>query len=215
MLDARGVIFDMDGVLVDSGAHHRAAWRALLDELGERPAREEHWRLTIGRPGTEAVALLLGRPVPEAEARRLAGRKRAHYQRLARAGVVAIPGAPTFVETLAARGIPRAVATSAAREDAERLLAGLGLRRHFEVVVASEDVWRGKPDPEVYLLAARRLGLEPGACLVFEDSVVGVEAARRAGMPVVGVSTAHAADELSAAGARRVIASFEGVTWPM
>ena len=83
------------------------------------------------------------------------------------------------------------------------------------MVVASEDVWRGKPDPEVYLLAARRLGLEPGACLVFEDSVVGVEAARRAGMPVVGVSTAHAADELSAAGARRVIASFEGVTWPM
>jgi len=66
----RGVIFDMDGVLVDSGAHHRAAWRALLDELGERPAREEHWRLTIGRPGAEAVALLLGRPVPEAEASR-------------------------------------------------------------------------------------------------------------------------------------------------
>ena len=214
MLDARGAIFDMDGVLVDSGAHHRAAWRALLDELGERPAHDEPWRLTIGRPGAEAVPLLLGRRVAEGEARALARRKRAHYVRLARAGVVAIPGAPAFVEALAARGIPRAVATSASRDDAARLLAGLGLLRHFEVVVATEDVRRGKPDPEVYLLAARRLGLAPGACLVFEDSLVGVEAARRAGMTVVGVRTAHAADELAAAGAVRVIDSFEGLTWP-
>src|SRR3990167_8592581 len=100
-MSARGAIFDMDGVLVDSGAHHRAAWRALLDELGERPAHDEPWRLTIGRPGAEAVPLLLGRRVAEGEARALARRKRAHYVRLARAGVVAIPGAPAFVEALA------------------------------------------------------------------------------------------------------------------
>jgi len=84
-MSARGAIFDMDGVLVDSGAHHRAAWRALLDELGERPAHDEPWRLTIGRPGAEAVPLLLGRRVAEGEARALARRKRAHYVRLARA----------------------------------------------------------------------------------------------------------------------------------
>src|SRR5256712_4577672 len=78
----RGVIFDMDGVLIDSGAHHREAWRALLDELGVAPAQPDYWRLTIGRPGNEAVPLLLGHPLSWAEAMRLADRKRDHYVRL-------------------------------------------------------------------------------------------------------------------------------------
>ncbi|MBI4627131.1 MAG: HAD family phosphatase [Candidatus Rokubacteria bacterium] len=212
---ARGAIFDMDGVLVDSGVHHRAAWRALLDELGETPAHHDYWRLTIGRPGAEAVPLLLGRAVPAAEARVLARRKHEHYLKLARDGVAPIAGVVEFVEALAARAIPRAVATSASRHDAHQLLERLHLRRHFEVIVAAEDVSRGKPDPEVYLRAARGLGLAPGACLVFEDSVVGVHAAREAGMTVVGVTTAHAEGELRAAGAAHVIDSFEGVTWPV
>src|SRR3989449_6230676 len=74
----------MDGVLIDSGAHHREAWRALLDELGVAPAQPDYWRLTIGRPGNEAVPLLLGHPLSWAEAMRLADRKRDHYVRLAR-----------------------------------------------------------------------------------------------------------------------------------
>jgi sugar-phosphatase len=85
---------------------------------------------------------------------------------------------------------------------------------HFTVVVSAEDVTRGKPDPEVYLRAAQRLGAEPGRCLVFEDSLAGVQAARAAGMRVVGLATAHAEEELLAAGAARVIADFEGCPWP-
>src|SRR5262249_61183132 len=82
----RAVIFDMDGVLIDSGAHHRAAWRALLDELGVAPLAPDSWRLTIGRPSVEAVPLLLGRPLSWAEAQRLAARKQEHYRRLVTGG---------------------------------------------------------------------------------------------------------------------------------
>jgi beta-phosphoglucomutase-like phosphatase (HAD superfamily) len=108
---AGAVIFDMDGVLLDSGAHHRDAWRLLLEDLGVAPA-PEFWRCTIGRPAEEAVALLLDRVLAPAEAAALARRKRAHYARLAARGLLPIAGAPAFVEALAAHGVPRAVASS-------------------------------------------------------------------------------------------------------
>jgi len=213
-VETRAVIFDMDGVLVDSGAHHREAWQALLDELGVVPAERDYWRLTIGRPSVEAVPLLLGRAMSWAEAQRLAARKQEHYRRLAAAGPVLVRGVAAFVTELAARHVPRAVATSASRRDVDALLTQAGLRDRFEIVVAAEDVRRGKPDPEVYLLAARGLGVAPEHCLVFEDAVVGVQAARVAGMRTIGVSTAHTETELCAAGAERAVESFEGLTWP-
>ncbi len=214
-METGAVIFDMDGVLIDSGAHHRAAWRALLDELGVGPAEPDYWRLTIGRPSIEAVPLLLGRETSWAEAQRLAARKQEHYRRLASEGPALVRGVAAFVAELAVRSVPRAVATSAARRDVEALLTRGGLRDRFEVVVAAEDVRRGKPDPEVYLLAARRMGVAAERCLVFEDAVVGVQAARSAGMRAIGVSTAHTESELTSAGAERAVEDFEGMTWPV
>jgi beta-phosphoglucomutase len=206
-------IFDMDGVLIDSGAHHRKAWRALLDELGVEPAQPELWRLSIGRPAEEALPLLLGRRMRPAEARRLALRKRDLYTKFAAQGLQQVPGVQTFLETLVRVGVPRAVGTSASRRDAESLLSTLGLHPYFDVIVTADDVRFGKPSPEVYLEAARRLGVPPAACVVFEDSLVGVQAARRAGMRAIGVTTAHAAHELGAAGAETTIADFEGLEW--
>lgn len=212
-MTSSAVIFDMDGVLIDSGVHHRAAWQALLAELGETPAHPEYWRLTIGRPSEEAIPLLLGRSVPDPEARRLARRKRDLYNDFSRGGVVPVAGVTDFVAALSRLGIPRAVGTSASRFDLDRLLVTVGLRRHFEVIVTADDVALGKPDPEVYRLAAARLRVPPETCIVFEDSLVGVEAARRAGMRAVGVTTAHSEAELREAGAERAIADFEGLEW--
>jgi len=206
-------IFDMDGVLIDSGAHHRHAWRALLAELGTEPPDPEHWRLTIGRPSEEAIPLLLGRRVSGAEARRLARRKRDLYQERAQTGLEPVPGIREFLQALERLDVPRAVGTSASRWDAERLLDDLGLLRFFDVVVTADDVMLGKPDPEVWTRAARRLKATPGHCVVFEDALVGVQAARTAGMRAVGVTTAHTDAELRAAGAERTIPDFQGVQW--
>ena len=214
-MTVRGVIFDMDGVLVDSGEHHRAAWQALLAELGTTVSSAEFWRLTIGRPAHEAVSLLLGRELAYDEAMQLAGRKRDLYRHFARRGAVPVPGVTDFVGSIAQSGITCAVATSASRHDARHVLTSLGLAGHFGAVVTAEDVTRGKPDPEVYLRAAAGIGVSPHDCLVFGDAVVGVQAARQAGMRVIGVTTAHSSDELNTAGAERAIANFEGLTWPV
>ena len=111
---------------------------------------------------------------------------------------------------LVRRRVPVAVGTSASSYDVDHLLRGIGLLHHFPVVVTADDVTRGKPDPEVYMLAARRLRADPAACLVFEDSVVGIHAARAAGMRAIGVATAYPAEELHAAGADRVIDRLRG-----
>jgi HAD superfamily hydrolase (TIGR01509 family) len=209
----RAVVFDMDGVLVDSGAHHREAWIALCRECGVTPP-PDFWRLTIGRPAEEAVVLLV-HGIDAAEARRLAELKRKHYTRLARRGVVGVTGAITFIESLARGGVPRAVATSASRRDLERVLDALGLRDRIDVAVTADDVRWGKPNPEVYLRAADELGVEPQTCMVFEDAIVGVQAARAAGMRVIGVTSAHTADELIGAGAERAVPDFDGMPWPV
>jgi HAD superfamily hydrolase (TIGR01509 family) len=209
----RAAIFDLDGVLVHSGPYHRAAWRALLTELGAEPEDGEFWRLTIGRPVEEALPLLLGRRLSSSEIARYSARKTILYHQFAEGRLSQVPGAVAFVGSLAAQNVPRGLATSASRWSVTAALRDLGLTPHFPVVVTADDVDRGKPDPEVYLTAAARLGVEPLACIVFEDSVVGVEAARRAGMRAVGLATAYTEAELTEAGAVRVLANFEGLTW--
>jgi beta-phosphoglucomutase family hydrolase len=206
-------VFDMDGVLVNNTRFHREAWRRLAREEGFILADPEFWRQAIGRPVEEAVPRILGRPVPPAEAARLARRKTALYHELADSLAAPVPGVVAFVRALAAAGVPRALATSAAAESAARILEGLGLATVFRVRVTAGQVRRGKPDPEVYLAAAARLGVPPTACIVFEDAVVGVEAARRAGMAVVGLTTAHAEAELRDAGATWTAPDFTGLAW--
>ncbi len=209
----RAALFDMDGVLVNNSRFHREAWRRLSQEEGFLLTDPEFWRHAIGRPVEEAVPRILGRPVPPAEAGRLARRKTALYHELADGHAAPVPGVVEFVRALSAAGIPRALATSAVADSAMRILEGLGLAAAFPVRVTAGQVRRGKPDPEVYLTAAAALGMPPAACVVFEDAIVGVEAARRAGMAVVGLTTAHADAELRAAGAAWTAPDFTHLAW--
>jgi HAD superfamily hydrolase (TIGR01509 family) len=203
----------MDGVLVDNKTFHREAWRRLAREESFALTDPEFWRHAIGRPVEEAVPRILGRPVPPDEAARLARRKTALYHELADGHAAPVPGVVEFIRALSAAGVPRALATSAVADSAARILEGLGLAAAFPVRVTAGQVRRGKPDPEVYLTAAAALGVPPAACVVFEDAVVGVEAARRAGMAVVGLTTAHADAELRAAGAAWTAPDFTRLAW--
>jgi beta-phosphoglucomutase len=210
----RAALFDMDGVLVNNSRFHREAWRRLSQEEGFTLTDPEFWRHAIGRPVEEAVPRILGRPVSPAEAARLARRKTALYHELADDHAAPVSGVVEFVQTLLAADVPRALATSAVADSAARILERLGLAAAFPVRVTAGQVRRGKPDPEVYLTAAAALGVPPPACVVFEDAVVGVEAARRAGMAVVGLTTAHADVELRAAGATWTAPDFTQLAWP-
>lgn len=206
-------IFDLDGVLVDSERHHGTAWRRLCLEEGVALTGAEVLRRTLGRPVRESLPELLGRPIGMDEAQRLISRKAVLYEEACAGRVTAVHGAVDFVRALSAAGVPRGLATSALPERVTATLVALGLVDAFPVCVTGHDVRLGKPDPEVYLTAAAGFGLEPGACVVFEDSPVGVVAARRAGMRVVGVATTCSGDELRAAGAGLVIPDFAGRRW--
>lgn len=201
----RAVLFDMDGVLVDSTLGHVRAWERFLDEH-RLDAPAEGVRSLFGRPASEAVAALLGAPIgSQAQRDALAALDRhadAQFDAQGPGGLL-VPEAADVVDEVRRSGWRVAVGTSATRAGAQR---GLGaLWTAFEAVVTAEDVARGKPAPEVYLTAADRLGVAPSACVVVEDAPVGVRAGKAAGMRVIGVTGTVPGERLLAVGADHVV----------
>lgn len=185
-----GLIFDLDGVVVDSNPVHMASWQKYLRRCGaELPENFE--RLMYGRRNDDIVRDLFGAALDPEEVERRGAEKEAVYREMM--GPVLekhlVPGVVSFLGRH--RDVPMAVATNGERANADFVLEGGGVRRYFRVVVDGGQVSRPKPDPEIYLRAAALLGLPPADCIVFEDSRAGVEAARSAGARVVALTTTH------------------------
>lgn len=195
------LIFDCDGVVVDSNRLHVETWRETAAAHGYPMADPEH----IGKCGLRTIAVireLLRWPVDEAEAVALGEEKERRYRDRIRAGGIApIPGVRETLEKAAALGIPCALGSSAPPENARLCLDALDLARFFRAVVTGGDVARGKPHPDIFLAAAGKLGVPPAECLVIEDAPAGVEAAHRAGMRAIALLTSHTPEELAAADA--------------
>ncbi|MCX6998279.1 MAG: HAD-IA family hydrolase [Kiritimatiellaeota bacterium] len=205
-----GAIFDWDGVVVQSGAWHVASWAQLAAEE-HRPAPDVPGLGGLGLKGEHVITELLRWTREPAEIQRLLLRKEDLFRdRIARGGLAAVPGVIAFLRALQTAGIPAAVGSSAPRRNIDVCAAALGLAGYFAAIVAAEDVRRGKPDPEVFLQAAARLGCAPRQCVVFEDAPAGVAAARAAGMICVGVLTTRSRAELP--GVDRYIRSFDELT---
>lgn len=191
------VLWDLDGVLVDTARFHYQAWRQLFDDLG-RSFSEEDFRRTFGlRNDLIFRQELPGTPAEEVED--LSERKEALFRRFAAGSITPLPGALELVRYALARGRRLALVTSTPRANIDFVLGQIGLTDSFETIVAAEDVSKGKPEPEGYLLAARRLGVPPDRCLVIEDAPGGIEAGRRAGMRTLAVATTHPREKLTAA----------------
>jgi len=203
------VIFDMDGVLSDSAEAHLESWRLLAGELG-REVTEQQFSASFGRQNRDIVPLLFGDGLTEERIRELSGRKEVLYRESVRGRVRAIEGAVELVRGCREAGLKLAVGSSAPRENVELVLEGLGIGACFEVIVHDGDVSRGKPDPEVFAIAAERLGVAPACCVVIEDAPSGVAAALAAGMTVIGLTTHHRRDRL--AGAHLVTDSLQLLT---
>ncbi len=187
-LAARAVLWDLDGTLVDSAPHHWIAWRETMRAEGVTITYEQ-FLATFGKKNDLILREWLGEDVEPERSRRIGEEKEAHYRRLvAERGLTPLPGAAEWVARLHGDGWRQAIASSAPRLNVEAVLAVVDFGGAFGAVVTAEDVTAGKPDPDVFLTAAARLGVPPARCIVVEDAAAGIEAARRAGMRAVGVS---------------------------
>jgi HAD superfamily hydrolase (TIGR01509 family) len=183
----RAVLWDLDGTLADSSEQHWRAWRDAMAAAG-RTLTVEQFAATFGQRNDRFLRGWLGDDLPEAEVARFGHDKEARYRRLIEAqGLEPLPGAVSWVRRLNAGGWRQAVASSAPRENIDVMLRAIGLDAVFDACVGAEDVTVGKPDPEIFLVAASRLGVVPSRAIVVEDAVVGIEAAKRAGMRSIAV----------------------------
>ena len=194
-----GAIFDWDGVIIDSARLHEQSWHRLAAELGTTIAPQSFLR-GFGMKSARIIEEIHRWATEPEEVARLTNRKEALYREIVRQSEIApLPGVVEWLQCLRAAGVPCAVASSTQRQNIDAVLARLGLEEAFREIISAEDVAHGKPHPEVFEQAADRLGLTKNHCVVFEDALVGIEAAHAAGMKVVAVTTTHPIAELAAA----------------
>lgn len=192
---ARAALWDVDGTLIDSREYHWLSWHGALEAEGFRLTREQ-FDETFGRRNEE-ILLCYFPSYTAADIARVGEAKEEAYRRLVgERGVELLPGVRRWLDRLKGEGWLQAVASSAPRRNLDAIISALGLEPYFAAVTSAEDVTEGKPDPQVFLNAAARLGVAPRSCVVVEDAPAGTEAARRAGMRAIGVLSSHA--ELSA-----------------
>jgi beta-phosphoglucomutase family hydrolase len=180
-----GAVFDMDGTLVHTEPLHRQSWARAFHELGMEFNDEDYDRYLSGRPSRETTRERFGFSPEQAE--EMSHRLISAFWEIAAGNVEPLPGVREFLTRI--YYVPKAVATSARRHSATRMLQELGLVDYFKAIVTADDITNGKPEPEIFLLAAERLEVAPERCIVFEDAIAGVAAARAAGMFCAAITT--------------------------
>jgi|SRR5437016_8968825 len=188
MSASRAVLWDMDGTLIDSEEFHWISWRDTLANEGIAITHEQ-FLSSFGQRNDSILPRWLGTAATPERIERIANAKEELYrQLLRRGGISPLPGVAHWVHRLHKEGWLQAIASAAPRANIEAVLEALSATHIFQGIVSAEDVHRGKPDPEVYLTAAARVGVSPDRCIVVEDAVAGVQGARSAGMRSIGVS---------------------------
>jgi beta-phosphoglucomutase family hydrolase len=194
-MEQRGAIWDMDGVLVDTGELHYQTWSEALTDYGISLSREQ-FEATFGMNNRGVLTTILGHePAPEF-LEDVSDRKEAHFRRLIhQKGVNALPGVMAWLHRLQAAGYRQAIASSAPPPNIDAVVDALQVRDCFQAIISGSDL-RSKPDPATFLKASNELDLEPACCVVVEDAIAGVDAAQRAGMACIAVTTTNPADRL-------------------
>jgi len=210
------IIFDMDGVLVDSNPFHLRKWADLFQAHGIPFKEEELPKLVLGPANEVTFRRYWHRELSPEEIAELSEELEANFRREIAPHARAFPGVGPFIEECHRQGIAMAVASAAMAKNVTFLIAALGLRDYFREVLTGDEISHPKPDPEIYLETAHKLGVNPSACLVFEDSFVGIRAAKQAGMKCIAIaSTFPAADLHRETTADLVVPSFAMVSLQM
>jgi beta-phosphoglucomutase len=188
-------LFDMDGVIVDSNPVHKIALKQFCQQHGHDLTEEQLREKIYGRTNKDWIPNVFG-AISKELARQYADEKEALFRELYRKDIAPLAGLLNFLDQSEQLGVPKAIATSAPRENVDFTLSLTGTEKYFSTILDESFVTKGKPDPEIYLKTAAALGVNPAQCIVFEDSLSGVQAGKAAGCKVVGIATTHTAEEL-------------------
>lgn len=197
MTALRAVLWDMDGVLVDTGEFHFHSWMSTLPEFGI-PFSYEKFRITFGMNNEGILRLLLGDRFNQDLYLEISDRKEANFRKTIRGQVQLLPGVLPLLDEVNRANISQAIGSSAPRANIDVILAELKLKSYFQAIISAVRM-PSKPDPTVFLTAAQNLDIPPENCIVIEDAVTGVEASRRAGMKCVAVTTTNTVADLQSA----------------
>ena len=207
--EAKAVIWDMDGVIADTAGYHMQAWQEAWLKRGKK-FTEEDFRRGFGRRNEEIIRGILGEDVTQEEIDAIAGEKEESFRRRIGQNIQPLPGAKELMAKLAECRIKMALASSTPMENICLLNDSMGINDCFQSIVSADDVAEGKPSPQVFLKAAEKLGVESENCLVIEDAVAGITAAKRAGMRCLAVTNTH--PEASLIEADLVVKTLETIT---
>lgn len=194
----KAVLWDVDGVIVDSYEGHLLSWQETWAKRGI-DFTEEDFKRVFGMRNAEIVPLYLGKDVSQETIEQIGWEKEDSFRRMVRGKITALPGVMTLFRDLRDNGYMQALVSSTPVENLEMIVDSLKIKPFFKEMISSKDVSRGKPDPQCFLLAAERMGVAPDRCIVMEDAVAGVEAAKRGGMHCVAVTTTNPAEKLKKA----------------
>jgi beta-phosphoglucomutase family hydrolase len=202
------VLWDLDGVIADTGEYHYQGWRDVFGKRGVTFTKEDFMR-HFGQRHDTIIRFALGDNIPPQEFDAITREKQANYRRRVADNIKALPGAVELIRSLKQYGLKSAIASSAPPENIEIIIEGLGIKDYFQAIAWGTEVPEGKPSPQIFLLAAEKLGVKPGSCVVIEDAIAGVAAARQAGMKCVAVTNSHPRSRLK--GADLVVDTLETV----
>lgn len=207
-MNSIGLLFDMDGVIVDNHKFHLKSWLTFFEKYGVTMTEEEYKANVNGRTMSAILPDILNRDMSDEEIQELGEEKEQVYREMFRPHIKPTSGLVTFLGEISRKQIPRTVSTSAPPENVDFTLKYTGLPSFFPTIIDATMVTQGKPNPEVYLKSAEALGLKPEQCVVFEDAILGIKAGKNAGMKVVGVATTHTKEELESENTDMIIDDF-------
>jgi beta-phosphoglucomutase family hydrolase len=194
----KAVIWDMDGVIANTAPYHFRAWREVFRKNGVN-FTEDDFKRHFGQRNDTIIRSTLGESISQGKLDNIADEKEEHYRRLVAPNIKSLPGVIELIKLLNNNGVKIAIASSAPIENIRLIARGLDIENYFQAIVWGREVTEGKPSPQVFLMAAQKLGVEPANCIVIEDAIAGVAGAKRTEMKCLAVTTTHPKEKLNEA----------------